>query len=782
MQISHFRAHSANANGQGVSEPLRDHLEYVAQRAEAFGNFFDAAEQARLAGLLHDIGKYADKFQDYLDGKVSRAGDHWSAGSLLALKFANEYGICPALAIQAHHSELTWLPLSYEKFWNNLVERLRNSSEVTDSRADELFQRLQADGLSLPSVTSGFAFEGEHLVAEMLDVRMLFSALVDADYLETEAHFEGDANVPRRPRPDGPSLDCDKAIAALENYLQQVREKHKDSPLSNLRDQLQKNCRERAGDPQGIYTLSAPTGLGKTLAMLLFGLYHARKHNLRRVILVMPYINIIDQTAQIYREIFSVENGFPENFVLEHHSLRDEISKDDEKESLRRLLTENWDAPIILTTNVQFFESLFANRPAQCRKLHRIARSVILFDEVQTLPVHLAVASLAALSRLTEPEGPYGCTVVFSTATQPAFGVLHERVQEFAPHGWQPAEIVSDVPRYFQATAHRVQTTWRDETPVSFDALARELAEYEQVMCIVNLKRHAVAIFRELVSCRPESEHESFFHLSTSLCPRHRRDVLDEVNRRLDAGLPLKLIATQCVEAGVDLDFPVVYRAVGPLEAIAQAAGRCNRHGLRPQGKLVVFMPDDQKDPYPPGYGKAAEATRYFLRRLRTMDEAKLSGLLTNPDAIREYFHGFYQLHGFADSEGTQEERELLQAIKAGDFEEVARLYRLIRQQTIHVLVPYDRAAFDSLLNEVNSKAGTPGWIRQWCRQASPLTVDIFPPGRNSSNWNYLHPIEFFPAKRSSSNATDWYYLLPSLEYDPRLGLVFPEDDSSFVV
>ncbi len=369
---------------------------------------------------------------------------------------------------------------------------------------------------------------------------------------------------------------------------------------------------------------------------------------------------------------------------------------------------------------------------------------MILFDEVQTLPVHLVVASLAALSRLTEPKGPYGCTVVFSTATQPAFGVLHERVKELAPHGWQPTEIVSDMPRYFQAVAHRVQTTWRDENPVTFDALARELAEYEQVMCIVNLKRHAVAIFRELESRLPASDQESLFHLSTSLCPRHRREVLNEVNRRLESGQPLRLIATQCVEAGVDLDFPVVYRANGP------PGGHCTGRrtlqsppGLRPTGELVVFVPDDQKDPYPPGYGRAAKTTQYFLKQLRTMDETKLPDLLTNPDAIREYFHCLYRLHGVADAEGTQEEQELLQAIKAGDFEEVARLYRLIPQRTIRVLVPYDLAAFNSLIEEVCNKAGTPGWIRQWCRQASPLSVDIFPPGRNSSNWNYLRPIEF---------------------------------------
>ncbi|HOP77644.1 MAG TPA: CRISPR-associated helicase Cas3' [Thermogutta sp.] len=789
MQNRCFWAHSANDGGKGVPERLRDHLERVALRAKEFASSFEAGEQAQLAGILHDLGKYADKFQQYLEGKVQRAGDHWSAGSLLALKLANKYGECPALAVLAHHSGLNELPGSYKQFWNDLCSRIRRGDEVTESHLDKLWQRLCAEGVPVPTVSSGLVLQRQHLVADMLDVRMLLSALVDADYLETAAHFDGDSETPYRVPPAGPVLETDKAIEALEIYLEELRVSRKEDPLNPLRDRLQGQCRRTAQQPQGLYTLSAPTGLGKTIAMLIFALHHARKHNLRRIILVMPYINIIDQTAQIYRKIFSVENGFPENFVLEHHSLKDDSSDEsNEQDSTQRLLAENWDAPIILTTNVQFFESLFANRPSRCRKLHRIARSVVLFDEVQTLPVSLAVVTLAVLSRLADQTGPYHCTCVFATATQPAFTVLHERVKEYAPAGWQPVEIVSNPQELFQATASRVVTTWRHEHVVTMKELAEELAGHSQVLCIVNLKRHAVELFRHLSQYLPENERSSVLHLSTALCPQHRRNVLNEVNRRLTDEAPLRLIATQCVEAGVDLDFPVVYRAVAPLEAIAQASGRCNRHGRRHVGNLIVFRPADDRDPYPPGYGHAAEATCYYLRQLARDRPEKLPSLLADPDGIREYFEVFYSMQGLADRSGIlYEERELERAIRAGNFEMVATYYRLISQQTIHILVPYEEERFKKLLEEIEQGRGKPGFIRRWCRQAASFTVDIFPPKKDSPSWYHLNPIEFFHSRQPTQGGTDWYYLLPGvtdvsqtlhgLAYHPQLGLVLPEGE-----
>lgn len=787
-----FWAHSSNGDGQGVCEPLRHHLQSVAERAERFASVFHAGEQARLAGLLHDLGKYADKFQDYLAGKAKRAGDHWSAGAFQALLQARELGTIPAMAISAHHGCLEYLEVNLKRFALAIKKRLSDDARVTESNHELLFERFIRDGLTLPQISSGISAESRHAVSAMLDARMLFSALVDADYLETEAHFNGNAHQPRVPRPPGPPLDHDKAIEAFERFVASVRQGRRDDPLTPFREQLQETCRQRANDPQGIYTLSAPTGMGKTLAMLAFALYHAKKHNLRRIILVMPYINIIDQTAFIYRSIFSPEQGFPEGFILEHHSLADDISDDKPQEEegekdLRRLLAENWDAPIILTTNVQFFESLFANRPSQCRKLHHIARSVVLFDEVQTIPTRLAVATLAAIARLTEPDGRYGVTAVFATATQPAFTVLHERVREYAESGWQPSEIVADATTIFQATAGRVHVSWRDEEPTPWDTLAEELVSHRQALCIVNLKRHAIALFKALSERLPESEKSSLLHISTSLCPLHRREVLAEINRRLKDSEPVWLVATQCVEAGVDLDFPVVYRALGPLEAIAQAAGRCNRHGKRESGQLIVFQPpadeNGTKRPYPPGYEEAVSATVFYIKQLRTRDARKLETLLSDPAGIADYYTLLYQMRGYADPKSNvRQERDLRDAIDAGDFEKVAKVYRLIDKSAIHVLVPYQPEYCQALLDEIGDQKGKTGLLRAWIRKASRHSVDIFPPRKDSPIWNYLQPIEFFSSKRPSDAQTGWYSLLPSLKYDQKLGLVFPDDDMSLVV
>jgi len=787
-----FWAHSANGDGQGVWEPLRQHLQNVADRAASFASVFHAGEQARLAGLLHDLGKYADRFQDYLAGKVARAGDHWSAGAFQALLQARKLGVVPAMAILAHHACLEYLEVNLKRFALAIKQQLSSSERVTESNYELLLNRFIHDGLTLPQISDGISVESEHAVSAMLDARMLFSALVDADFLETEAHFNGDAHQPRVPRPAGPPLDHDKAIEAFERFVQSLRQNRRDDPLTPLREQLQETCRQRANDPQGIYTLSAPTGLGKTLAMLAFALYHAKRHNLRRIILVMPYINIIDQTASVYRAIFSSEQGFSEGFILEHHSLADDSAdgkkqEEENEKDLRRLLAENWDAPIILTTNVQFFESLFANRPSQCRKLHQIARSVVLFDEVQTIPTRLAVATLAAIARLTQPDGPYGVTAVFATATQPAFTVLHERVRKHAPSGWQPKEIVSDVATIFQATAERVHITWRDEEPTQWESLADELATHRQALCIVNLKRHATALFEALSERLAESEKPSLLHISTNLCPLHRREVLAEINRRLRDDEPVRLVATQCVEAGVDLDFPVVYRALGPLEAIAQAAGRCNRHGKRKSGQLIVFQPALEENGtqrlYPPGYEEAVSATDFYIKQLRARDPTKLGMLLSDPAGIADYYMLFYKIGGYTDpTTKLRQEKDLLDAIDAGDFEKVAESYRLINKNAVHVLVPYQPKYYQELLDKIREEKGKTGFLRNWIREATWHSVDIFRPKEDSPVWNYLQPIEFFSSRRSSSAQTNWYYLLPSVKYDEKLGLVFSDDDVSFVV
>lgn len=768
-----FLGHSANAQGAGRIEPLAEHLRAVAERAAGFCEPFGCREQGYAAGLVHDLGKYAERFLRHVLGSRERAGDHWSAGAAWLVHVAKELGLLPAIAIAGHHAGLEQLYLAPDKLGRKIQADLKESpGSFTDPHFGQLVQRFQADGFALPAIRAGFTLS-EAMACAQFDTRMLFSALVDADFLETEAHFQGDAQVPRRPRPAGPVLDVARAIEALNAHRESVRREHPGEPMGPVREQLFQACVDAAAGPQGLYTVSAPTGSGKTLALLGFALEHARLHGLRRIVLVMPFLNIIEQTAEIYRRIFSLERGFPESYVLEHHSLADRNQQtggeadDDATPDWAKLLVENWDAPFILTTSVQLLESLMAARPARCRKLHRLARSVILFDEVQTLPLPLVKATLATLGRLAEPGGPYGSTVVFATATQPAFDVLHPCVAELSPVGWQPREVVAEPGPLYAPAASRVRVAWRHGTSIALSDLADELAREKRVLCIVNLKRHAVALARSL----HERGVSGLRHLSTSMCPAHRQKVLEEVRERLDGGKRVRLVATQCVEAGVDLDFPVVYRALGPLEAIAQAAGRCNRHGSGPVGRVVVFKPLDDRGLYPPGYREAVDATESYLATLA--DEGNLDTLeiLNAPGRLRNYFRHFYSLSGRATGM-RDDEKTLLDEILGGNFAEVARLYRLIPQDSIQVLVPYLPKVFEELCAEIRGpRPSGADFLRAWCRRAALHGVSLYRPPRDSSLWNHLEPIAFSRRRDASAEESGWFQALPGIEYDKLLGL-----------
>lgn len=769
-----FLAHSPNDDGAGVAESLSDHLRRVAERAAGFAAAFGAEQQAAAAGLLHDLGKYADQFQRRLRDPSERGRDHWTVGALAALA-ARDFGLLPALAVAGHHAGLNML-WDFRRACQEMLAALKNHPEAfTGTDRQLLLTRFAADGFELPHVDQGLAPTGR-FAADMLDVRMFFSALVDADFLETEAHFNGDAGTPRLPRRDGPLLDPGRALSALERYLTHVRQTHHGEPMAPVREVLYSACVAAAARPQGLFTLSAPTGAGKTLAMLAFALHHARARGLRRIVLVMPFLNIIDQSAGDYRAIFSPKNDFDPHPVLEHHSLADhgdrpaEDAAEDGIESLARLLVENWDAPVILTTTVQFFQSLMSDRPSRCRKLHQLARSVILFDEVQTLPPALAVATLATLSRLCDPAGPYGSTVVFATATQPAFDAFDSRLRpEFSSAGWRPEEIVpqDQAGPLYASAAGRFRVTWRHGAPIDLDDLARELQDHDQALCIVNLKRHAVRLAHTL----RERGNEGLLHLSTNMCPAHRVKVLNTVKSRLRDGMAVRLVATQCVEAGVDLDFPVVYRALAPLEAIAQAAGRCNRHGRRGPGQVVVFKPQDDRRPYPPGYGEAVDATETFLASLSQQADLDALEILNSPERLRAYFRHFYGLSGRTSSE-RDDEKPLLDAIRAGDFPEVAGLYKLINQDTIRVLVPYDPALFEQLRSEITETPRlTPKFIRDWCRRASPYAVNLFRPRDNDPIVPHLDPIQFSRHREVETWNADWFIALRGIEYDGLLGI-----------
>lgn len=753
--MAHLFAHSANSGGSW--HLLREHLSAVGDLAESFFTRTTPwRSEARLAGLLHDLGKYGDLFQARLRGEESGL-DHWSAGARLALE---NRAAAAALAIEGHHIGLQSLSReALGRLPNPCLSGLRLTAELPT-----LKERLVQDGIAIsPPDQTQLGPNLQATVPSMLDVRLIFSALVDADYLDTEAHFEGDA-AGKRYRAPGPRL---QAASALDAVLRRIEDTRKDSAASPevraVRDALLTACLSEADREPGLFTLTAPTGSGKTLAMLAFALRHATRHGLERVIMVIPYLTITEQTARVYRDILAP--AFGEEFVLEHHSLagtgeerfrqdgEDAAGQAGHAERRRRLLAENWDAPLIVTTSVQLLESLFSNRPAACRKLHRLQKSVILFDEAQTLPAGIAVPTLAALSHLS---ATWNSSVVFATATQPAFAHLHEAVTQAKASGWQPREIVPEPAALFEPMK-RVDVEWGSpDAPLSWDEVAGRLAGVRQALCIVNLKRDAQSLWEKLGD-------SGTLHLSTNLCAAHRQDVLAQVRDGLANGQPVRLVATQCVEAGVDVDFPFVMRAWGPLDAVIQAAGRCNREGRRQgRGMLRVFQPEEAG--YPPGgYEQATQVAQMLFRRYGA------EGMrIDAPAFITAYYRELYDIAGTANS---RESKAILAAIEAGDFPEVARLYRIIKQDAINVLVSY--APRLVLFDELAAEAESRGLSAAWMRLARPLAVSLYRPREDDAIWDVLLPVPLAGRRQRENN--DWFIYAVPEHYHPQLGLVPPD-------
>lgn len=646
-----YCAHTAiSSNGTRDSDESRwqtlaDHLKNVANLAASFAAPFGASDEARLAGLLHDLGKYSARFQQRLRDPRIHGINHWSMGTLAA---ANRKQISAAFAIEGHH---TGMPAFAENDPETTLEALKPrianlqipvSAEKLNGFPEtlaELTECLAADGIcpldftSTKSSAKGFA--------TALRTRMIFSSLVDADFLDTEQHFDAIQAARRAPALLQPEV-------ALPHLLAALAKKSSIGFVNELRRQLLHDALAAAERLPGLFTLTAPTGSGKTLASLAFALRHIAHHNrtlapndpnrLRRIIVVIPFTSIIEQTARIYRELF--EPHFGSDYILEHHSAvapRErpaDKNQDAEDERLRRarLAQENWDAPIVVTTNVEFFESLFGHRPSQCRKLHNISRSVVLFDEVQTLPARLVPSLLSSIMGLVRD---YGITAVFGTATQPAFTAASSAI----PGGWQPVEISSQ-PKIMADGLRRTRIVRRpvDQQP-TWTELAAEIAQHSQVLCVVNLKSHAHELFLALPT-------ENRFHLSSAMCPAHRQAQLGEIRRRLDRAHnePCRLISTQLIEAGVDVDFPRVYRAAGPLDSIIQTAGRCNREGLNTEpGEVTIFRPLDHRLPLG-AYKQAAIITEAFLTENPSID-------LHDPATYASYFARLYGTLGPASAQ-----------------------------------------------------------------------------------------------------------------------------------
>jgi CRISPR-associated endonuclease/helicase Cas3 len=665
--------HAHTPGEAGVWHDLAGHLQRTAVRARQNGAKFGAGELAGLAGLWHDIGKFNPAFQDYLKDcyeadlagtKAPRGGSvpHAVYGAMLAR------GSLQVLSpvIHGHHMGL-------QKFVD-----VQKATERPETR--QVYKEI------LPAArekVEGLGFEGDwralisgapddpretRLFTELL-LRMVFSALVDADFIDTETHFDPKQSVRR-----GTALRPEQLWEVLKRDQEEIISAADPTPVNEVREDVYRESLRTAEMPRGVFRLAVPTGGGKTRSGLAFALKHAVERDLDRVIVAIPYTSIIEQTAETYREVFK---SLDDNAVLEHHSaVRHDSESDrqnDPKESERlveaqvraRLAAENWDAPLVVTTMVQLFESLFANRTSRCRRLHNLARSVVVLDEVQTLPLGLLKPILSVLRELVRR---YGVTVVLCTATQPA---LDER----SPH-LEGFEDVTDIVPEETAARHFLSLRRVEYEVLSEEWSWKEVAEHlleaspeRRAMVVLNTRKDALALLTQL-------EGEPTLHLSTRLCGAHRRDVLEEVRRRLKKEKPCLLVATQVVEAGVDLDFPVVFRALGPLDRIAQAAGRCNREGTLPgKGRVVVFRPAEGTMPPGDEYRSGTDEARMILE-CGDLD-------LHDPAVFREYFRLLYGDVSL-DAKGIQELR------KQFDYPEVANRFRLIDGVSVPVIVRYD--------------------------------------------------------------------------------------------
>lgn len=690
--------YARSQNDAGERETAAHHLQRVAVLCRAFCAALGDEAAGEWMGLFHDLGKYGLLFQDVLAHRAQHVDHALPGAALLYMRLCGRSGengrfLPLALAVRAHHGSLSadqselknWLAGKTDGLGpDGRRYSIPSARDAACRTAFEAFMRENPMPARLPAPPLDLPQKAGELIGWMLWVRLLFSALTDADYTAAAEHFEPDFLA----RSALPPLDAAAARQAMEEYRAALSQKAAgccDPAMAAVREELFEACRQAgAKAAPGAYTLTAPTGAGKTLALLAFGLEQLAQGR-RRIIFVLPYLSILEQNAAVYRSILPG--------LLEDHS---QLRPDDEQAA--RLLAQRWDAGCIITTSVRFFEGLFGCDGPNCRRLHQIAGSVILFDEAQSLPANLANATLRALRELC---GRWGCTVVFSTATQPAFDTL-------AGPSWAPRELVPNPQALFNR-ARRVSCRWL-LAPQPLEEIARSAAGMPNACVILNLRRQARQVYDALRALHPAEE---VFLLSTELCPAHRTALLREINARLQNGQPCYLAATQCIEAGVDLSFDTMFRALAPLESIVQAAGRCNRHDTRRRGLFTVFVPAREENGgrlYPDDfYEQGANAVRSLLAR-HPIDLDDLAH-------IREYYDILYGQGHLTDKPA------LTAAIQKLDFAEVHRQYRLIEQGGAPVVVPY--AGEEELYAQLCAEAER-GITGGWLRRAAPLTITCY--------------------------------------------------------
>lgn len=637
-------AYLAHLTEDGRTQTILEHLKGTASLCSAFAAAFDAEAQGQLAGMAHDIGKYSAAFQRRLHGgpKV----DHASAGAFECLKAQQ---LAAAFAISGHHGGLPdgggrGDAAGTGTFWG----RINRASQ----RNLEDYHAWQSE-FSLPHANTP-AFAGTRLEG-MFFTRMLFSCLVDADYTDTGAFMDNSPYLPAS------SSSMEELWRRLETYVSGWFPPK--GALNMQRCAILEQCMSAGAQyGPGLFTLTVPTGGGKTVASLSFALAQAKARRMKRIVYVIPYTSIIEQTAQVFREILGDENVLEFHFGVQFDQQEDDASSPETAPLTRSV--ETWDVPVIVTTAVQFFESLYACQPSKCRKLHNLAQSVLIFDEAQMLPLPYLRPCVWAIAQLVRH---YGASAVLCTATQPALDPIF---QEFA----------SEIP--IREICPMAEAHWESFRRVSFQRvgtlswmdLAARLQQQEQVLCVVNTRRAAREVFHQLSG-------SGNFHLSTLMYPAHRRRILDEIRRRLRDGLPCRVVSTSLIEAGVDVDFPAVYRELSGLDSILQAAGRCNREGKRPPEDSIVTIFQGE-DPPPRLFETSIGAGKIVLDHCQDVSSRA---------AIHTYFSTLLDLKG-AEAQDAHHILPLMES-EFFPFRTVAERFHLIESPTTTVYLPLEEGA-----------------------------------------------------------------------------------------
>lgn len=725
-----FYAHTIDGKDKKDWQPLIDHLTRTAYLASQFGADANVADFARIAALAHDIGKFSREFQKRLEGSKTPV-DHSTAGAkelVQIYKGTPQEAIATLMAycIVGHHTGLpdygdpTDVPGD-----GTLMARLKTEVKNYDAYQSEL--NLESEVLPQFRIHINPKYKWFSLA---FNTRMAYSALVDADFQETETTVRG--AMPRGGH---------KSIAELCVNFNQYRQKfaHPFREIDCKRTETLNSCIRHAADDQGFFTLTVPTGGGKTLASMAFALNHAKEHDLKRIIYVIPFTTIIEQNAAVFKEILGEEN------ILEHHSNFDWEKERQKGENLDdqtnsayaklKLAAENWDIPIVVTTNVQFFESLFANRSKRCRKLHNIAKSVIIFDEAQMFPREYM---LPAMSAVWELVTNYGSSAVFCTATQPNLG-------RFLPQGTRLVELAPDPQSLFDFYRRvEIQSLGK----LTDTALVERLNSHPQALCIVNTRKHAKGLFDEI-------DKNGSYHLSTLMCPAHRKEQLKEIRQKLTDKQPCRVISTTVMEAGVDLDFPVGYRALSGLDSINQAAGRVNREMRSDLGMLYVFEPDSEFSKRIPKYiEQMVEVARGVLRDYAASP--------ISIEAIQAYFDSLYSLKDPQEFDF----KKILDCFNKSlpwvlNFEEAAKKFQVIEDITVPVIIPYNQEA-SKLIQELRV---TP-YPFSTLRKLQPYTVNI-----------YQKELEALQTRGVIEAIADTYSTLMDKDYyNSQTGLVIPAD------